>query len=96
MEYRRRILPWLLIALGAVMALSALVMLWHTPNVLQYSVLAPEAGEGNANLNATLDKAQEVWQTHHASFARMALGGVNSGVRISRGTLFDTAAFSGI
>jgi hypothetical protein len=86
MEYRRRILPWLLIALGAVMALSALVMLWHTPNVLQYSVLAPEAGEGNANLNATLDKAQEVWQTHHASFARMALGGVNSGVRISSGT----------
>ena len=86
MEYRRRILPWLLMALGAVMALSALFMLWQTPNVLQYSIPAPEAGEANANINATLEKAQEVWQTHHASFARMALGGGNSAVRIASGT----------
>ena len=83
MEYRRRILPWLLIVLGAVMALSALVMLWQTPNVLQYTVLAPEAGEGNANLNATLEKAREVWQAHHASFAWMTLGGGNSRVKIT-------------
>ena len=86
MEYRRRILPWLLMALGAVMALSALFMLWQTPNVLQYSIPAPEAGEANANINATLEKAQEVWQTHHASFVRMALGGGNSAVRIASGT----------
>ena len=57
MEYRRRILPWILMILGAVMALSAMLMLLQTPNVLQYTTLPPEAGEANATINDTLDKA---------------------------------------
>ena len=85
MEYRRRIMPWALMILGAVMALSAMVMLGQTPNVLQYTALAPEAGEGNANINETLDKAQSVLESQHANYAWMTFGGGNSRAKITGG-----------
>ena len=85
MEYRRRVLPWMLMILGVAMALSALFMLWRTPNVLQYAVLAPEAGEGNANINATLDKAKEVMEAQRANFAWMTIASGNNRVKISAG-----------
>ena len=75
MEYRRRILPWILMILGAVMALSAMLMLLQTPNVLQYTTLAPEAGEANATINETLDKARDVIEAQRSNFRAMALGG---------------------
>jgi len=86
MNNRRRILPWVLMALGAVMALWAMVMLCLTPNVLQYTILAPEAGENNATINATLDKAQEVWEAQHAVYDRMAIGGANGRIKLSTDT----------
>ena len=83
MEYRRRILPWILMILGAVMALSAMLMLLQTPNVLQYTTLAPEAGEANATINDTLDKAGEVIEAQHSNFRAMALGGGTGSIRVS-------------
>ena len=69
-------MPWVLIALGAAMALGALFMLLQTPNVLQYAALAPEAGEANATINQTLDKARTVIEGQRASYAGMALDGL--------------------
>ena len=89
MEYRRRVMPWALMILGALMALSALFMLGQTPNVLQYTALAPQAGDGNANINEKLDKAQEVWEAQHANYAWMTLGGGNSRVRASNGMKYE-------
>lgn len=83
MEYRRRILPWILMILGAVMALSAMLMLLQTPNVLQYTTLAPEAGEANATINETLDKAREVIEAQRSNFRAMALGGGTGSIRVS-------------
>jgi len=86
MEYRRRILPWMLMILGAVMALSSMLMLLQTPNVLQYTTLAPEAGEANATINETLDKAREVIEAQRSNFRAMALGGGTGSARVSSGT----------
>ena len=83
MEYRRRILPWVLVILGAAMALWAMLMLLKTPNVLQYTILAPEAGEANATINQTLDKARTVIEGQRASYAGMALDGGCGTVRLS-------------
>ena len=82
-------MPWALMILGALMALSALFMLGQTPNVLQYTALAPQAGDGNANINEKLDKAQEVWEAQHANYAWMTLGGGNSRVRASNGMKYE-------
>ena len=86
MKYRRRILPWVLMALGAVMALWAMVMLCLTPNVLQYTILAPEAGENNATINASLEKAKEVLEAQRVNYAGMALGGGTSRIKLSTDT----------
>ena len=85
METRRRIFPWILVILGGIMSLSAMLMLLQTPNVLQYTTLAPEAGEANATINATLDKAREIVEAQRSNYRAMALGGtvsakVNSGM----------------
>ena len=41
----KRRLPWVLMVLGAALTLWALVMLAQTPDILQYSVVAPAPGE---------------------------------------------------
>ena len=79
-------MPWVLMALGAALALGALFMLLQTPNVLQYAALAPEAGEQNATINASLDKAREVVAAQRSNYRSMALGGGNGSVRIASGT----------
>ena len=60
MEYRRRKLPWVFVFLGAMMALCALAMLSQTANVLQYSVIAPEAGEKGENIRALMKSAKQL------------------------------------
>ena len=86
MEYRRRILPWVLIALGVAMALVAMVLLWQTPNVLQYTILAPEAGENGSGVEASMTKAQDVITAQHTNFRAMALDGHNGSVRVASET----------
>lgn len=85
MEYRRRILPWMLVILGAMMSLSAMLMLLQTPNVLQYTTLAPEAGEANATINDTLNKAAEVIEAQRSSYRAMALDGGTGSAKVSSG-----------
>ena len=60
MEKQRRRLPWVLVALGAAMALLALFMLLETRDVLQYCVLAPEAGETGENITALAASAKKL------------------------------------
>ncbi len=86
MEYRRRIMPWVLVALGMAMALWAWVMLRQTPNVLQYTILAPAAGDEAAGLSATLTKGQEVIEGQRANYRSMALDGVSVNVKLSSET----------
>lgn len=79
-------MPWVLMALGAALALGALFMLLQTPDVLQYAALAPEAGEQNATINASLDRAREVVEAQRSNYRSMALGGGNGSVRIASET----------
>ena len=86
MKYRRRILPWVLMVLGAVMALWAMVMLCQTPNVLQYTTLAPDAGENNTTINASMEKAKEVMQAQRVNYDSMTFGGGTSRIKLSSDT----------
>ena len=86
MKYRRRILPWVLMVLGAVMALWAMVMLCQTPNVLQYTTLAPDAGENNTTINASMEKAKEVMQAQRVNYDSMTFGGGISRIKLSSDT----------
>ena len=75
MEHRRRKLPWVLMALGALMALFALVMLPQTPKLLQYSALAPEPGEKGENLLSLIEPAHKIGQDLKDSQGWVALSG---------------------
>jgi len=75
MEYNRRKLPWVLATLGALITLCALFMLQQTPNVLQYCVTPPEAGEDGANLRALVDSERKLRPTLQETFDWSALGG---------------------
>ena len=81
MKYRKRRLPWVLMVLGALMALWALFMLRQTPNVLQYCVDPPEAGEKGANIRALAESAIKMGDSMKDTLAWTALdGGVKIGL----------------
>ena len=82
MEYRKRRLPWVLMALGLLLALWAMVMLMQVPNVLQYIIQAPEPGENSEAINTLVSKAAEVWEAQHNSFEWLALSGGHSKVNV--------------
>ena len=75
MEKQRRRLPWVLVALGAAMALLALFMLLETRDVLQYCVLAPEAGETGENITALAASARKLGADMKDSLTWAALDG---------------------
>lgn len=75
-EIQRRRLPWVLMTLGALMALFALVMLLTTPKLLQYTVMAPEPGEKGENLVALLEPAAKIGQELKDSLSWTALEGI--------------------
>ena len=85
-EQRRRRLPWVLMALGALMALFALAMLLQTPKLLQYSVLAPEPGEKGEALLSLIEPAHKVGQDLKDSLSWAALGGVCGSASITSDT----------
>ena len=85
-EQRRRRLPWVLMALGALMALFALAMLLQTPKLLQYSVLAPEPGEKGETLLSLIEPAHKVGQDLKDSLSWAALGGVCGSASITSDT----------
>ena len=85
-EQRRRRLPWVLMALGALMALFALVMLSQTPKLLQYTVLAPEPGEKGEALLSLIEPAHRVGQDLKDSLSWAALNGVCGSASITSDT----------
>ncbi len=91
MEYRKRRLPWILMVLGAVMALCALVMLTQTPDVVQYTLIAPDAGENGETLVALSESAQKLGATMKDSLAWVALSGSAGKATISAGNASEEA-----
>ena len=87
MKDRRRRLPWVLMALGALMALCALGFLMQTPNVLQYTIAAPEPGENNANITALITRADKLWETMQETFAWMSVDGQAGRTSITAGSV---------
>ena len=85
MDVQRRRLPWVLIALGTLMALFALVMLLTTPKLLQYTAIAPEAGEKGENLISLIAPAQKIGQELKDSLRWTALGGVCDSASLTGG-----------
>lgn len=83
MEYQRRRLPWVLAALGALMALFALGMLSQTPKLLQYCVLPPEPGEKGENVIALIESAQKLGQDMKDTLSWTALGGACKSASLS-------------
>lgn len=92
MEVQKRRFPWVLICLGAILALGALVMLqMSTRDVLQYCVTAPEPGEKGENLLALERAAVKAGSEMKDAFAWTALGGECGEVSVSSGSASATA-----
>lgn len=83
MKERRRRFPWVLMALGAALALCALVMLLETRDLLQYCVLAPEPGEKGENLKKLLDDAKKLGIDLKDALEWVAVGGDAGTVALS-------------
>ena len=86
MDVQRRRLPWVLMALGALMALFALVMLLMTPKRLQYTAMAPEPGEKGENLVALIEPAAKLGQELKDSLSWTALGGICESATLTGGS----------
>ena len=89
MKGHRRTLPWVLMALGALMALAALGMLSQVRGALQYCVLAPQAGEKGEELKKLADGARKLDGSMKDVLSYTALGGFAAQVSLSAG---DSAA----
>lgn len=85
MNYQKRRLPWVLIVIGAVMALCALVILAQTKSVLQYCVTAPELGEKGENIKALQESAAKVAVAVKDEIPRIALSASCGTVGVSLG-----------
>ena len=96
MEYRKRRLPWVLMVLGALMALWALLMLRQTPNVLQYCVNPPEAGEKGANIRALAESAKKMGDSMKDTLAWTALDGGNGKVSLAGGNVTEEVNLAAI
>lgn len=84
-EYRKRRLPWVLMALGAIMALAALGMLSQTRDVVQYCVVAPDPGEKGEAIRALSESAQKLGESMKDSLAWTTLNAAVGAVSLSVG-----------
>jgi len=92
MRERRRPFPWVLMVLGALLALGALAMLSQTREVLQYAVIAPEAGEKGEALGKLCEGAVKLgdsmkdalqWTAVGGTCGTVSLGGASESVEAS-------------
>ena len=83
MEIRKRRFPWVLIALGAAMALFAGVMLSQTRDVLQYCVVAPEPGEKGEAILELEEQAQKLAESLKGTVSWLALDGAAGATSLS-------------
>lgn len=96
MKVHGRALPRVLMALGALMALCALAMLWQTRGVVQYSVLAPEAGEKGEALKKLADSARKLDGSMKDTLRWVALGGDAGTTTVSAGSASEEASLFAI
>ncbi len=96
MRVHGRRLPWVLMALGALMALCALGMLFETRGALQYCVLAPEAGEKGEALVKLSDSARELDASMKDALKWVALGGDAGTVTLTAGSASEEASLFAI
>lgn len=89
---RRRRLPWVLMLLGAAMALGALAMLLQTPNVLQYCAAAPAPGEKGEAYAKLAKEGRKLGEGMKDALAWTAVGGVVQSATVSAGDHSASAA----
>ena len=93
---RKRRLPWLLMALGAAMALCALGMLSQTRDALQYCVVAPEPGEQGEHYESLATAARKLGDGMKEALAWTTVGGTAGPLSISAGDNAEEAALFAI
>lgn len=94
-ESRRR-LPWVLMALGAAMALFALGMLSQTRTVLQYCVTAPDPGEKGETYRQLSTAAEKLDGSMKDALAWITIGGAAAPVSVSANNVSQEAALVAI
>lgn len=95
-RHNRRRLPWVLMALGAVMALAAALMLAQTRPVLQYALLAPTAGENGENIRTLSDSAVKLGSDMKDILSWTTISGTAGKVSLSAGSVSCDAELWGI
>lgn len=89
---RMRRLPWVLMCLGAAMALCALGMLWQTRDVLQYGAVAPLPGEKGETYASLARSGVKMGEGMKETLAWTTVGGTLSSVSVSAGDNSEDAA----
>ena len=93
---QRRRLPWVLMALGALMALVALGMLAQTRDVLQYGLIAPSPGEKGENYAQLSTSARQLGVDLKDALAWTCAGGSVGSVSLSVGEASEDASLAAI
>ena len=91
-KVKRRRLPIVLMALGAIMALAALAMLSRTPGLLQYCVTAPEPGEKGTNYAKLATQAAKLDGSMKDALDWVVAGGSDAIVTVNAGDKSADAA----
>lgn len=90
----KRRLPWVLMALGAAMALVAMGMLTQTRGALQYCVVAPDPGEKGATYAKLCDSARRLGDNIKDAIAWTAVGGSAGSVTLTAGDRSEDATLT--
>ena len=90
----KRRLPWVLMALGALMLLGALAMLSRTPDALQYCVTAPDPGEKGESYAKLAETANRIAGEMKEALAWTAMGGTAESVSLSANGNTEEAALT--
>ena len=94
MKKSKRRLPWMLIILGAAMALWGLGMLLGTGSALQYCVAAPDPGEKGENYAKLNRAAMDIGLELKDALAWTAAGGSAAEVNVAATGAAETAALT--
>lgn len=89
--YGRRRAPWVLMGIGALMALCALIMLGQTRGVLQYCVTAPLPDETGSSVKRLVEAQQTVCESIRDSLMADTIGGTVESITLSAGEVSETA-----
>ncbi len=82
---KKRRLPWVLMTLGALMALCALVMVLQTRSVLQYTVVAPDPGEKGEAIAKLADAGGNIGAELKEALTWTVVGGEAEAVSLTAG-----------